>query len=97
MQMTSWRRQLSSTTDGMTRRWFTADWHIGMSAALRFDKRGAEYGGPFKTVEEMNEALIRSAFQASPEDTIVHVGDLACFKSDRGHKGLEVKPMDLIS
>lgn len=81
----------------MAKRFFTADWHLGMEASLAYDKRGAQFGGPFKTVDEMNDALISNAFsKTTPNDTIIHAGDLACFKSDRGRKGLDVNPMELV-
>ena len=90
----------------MSQRFWTADFHLGMSDVLRFENR------PFKSIDEMNDALIQECKRRvtvytdmSPDggemvvdkDTIVHVGDLASFKSDRGNKGLEFKPARYIS
>ena len=63
---------------------------------------------PFKTVEKMNAAFIRSCNSRGKiytdkngavidRDTIIHLGDFACWKSDRGHAGLEVNPQSWIS
>lgn len=38
---------------------------------------------PFSTVDEMNKYIIQTVnLQASSDDLIVHVGDLACFDTD---------------
>lgn len=75
----------------MARKWFTADFHLGMTDSLRFDKL------PFKTIEQHDKALLRSCKErAKPEDVIYHLGDLASVKADRGHKGLDVKPNEII-
>ena len=75
----------------MARKWFTADFHLGMADSLRFDKL------PFKTIEQHDKALLRSCKErAKPEDVIYHLGDLASVKADRGHKGLDVKPNEII-
>lgn len=75
----------------MSKRWFTSDFHFGMTDILRFEER------PFNDVEKMNEAYIRSCVErAGEDDLIIHVGDLCSFKSDRGSKGLEVKPIEII-
>lgn len=85
----------------MSQRFWTADFHLGMTDVLRFEKR------PFKTIDDMNNALIQACKKrvavytdvgedgiehVVDKDTIIHVGDLASFKSDRGNKGLEFKP-----
>lgn len=76
----------------MSRRWFTADFHLGMTDILRFENR------PFSTIDEMNQALLESCFdRASADDVIIHVGDLASFKQDRSNKGLDVKPAEIIA
>lgn len=90
----------------MSQRFWTADFHLGMTDALRFEKR------PFKSIDEMNAALISACKKrvsiytdvaadgsefVVDKDTIIHVGDLASFKSDRGNKGLEFKPARYIS
>ena len=79
----------------MARKWFTSDFHFGMTDALVFDKL------PFETIEQHDKALLRSCKErAKPEDTIYHLGDLALFHSDGHYKerayGLDVKPYELI-
>ena len=52
---------------------------------------------PFKTIEQHDKALLRSCKErAKEEDVIYHLGDLASFKADRGSKGLDIKPYELI-
>ena len=77
-------------------RFWTADFHLGMTDCLRFDKRGIAYGGLFKNIDDMNNALLKSCMTANEDDIIIHVGDLASFKTDRGSKGLQVKPSKLL-
>lgn len=81
----------------MAKRLFSADFHLGMSSILEFENR------PFKDIDAMNRALIRSCEQrAKEDDVIIHVGDLACFKADRHVEGrhdvagLKVKPAELL-
>lgn len=72
-------------------RYLTADFHLGMTEALVFDKM------PFKSIEKHDAALIRSCRERAKEgDIIYHLGDLASFKLDRGSKGLDVKPQELL-
>lgn len=73
------------------KRWFSSDFHFGMTDSLVFDKL------PFKTIEQHDKALLRSCKErAKLGDVIYHLGDLASFKNDRGNKGLDVKPYELI-
>lgn len=59
---------------------------------LRFEQR------PFKDIEDMNSYLLNSCrSKTTMNDVIIHVGDLASFKSDRGQKGLDVNPMSLVN
>jgi len=56
---------------------------------------------PFKSIEKHDQALIRSCRErAKPEDTIIHVGDLASVGTDRhgglNSRGLSVKPSDML-
>lgn len=82
----------------MAKRLFTADWHLGMEAILKLAKRGKGHGGPFSSVEEMDQAILSSAYaKSSPGDTIIHAGDLACFKADQDSKGLSMNPMQIVS
>lgn len=80
----------------MARRFFTADFHLGFSALLDIEK------WPFKSIEAHDRALVRScAERAKPEDTIIHVGDLASVGVDRhgglDSKGLDVKPAEVLA
>lgn len=55
--------------------WFTADTHFGHKNVIRYCNR------PFKTLEDMNETIIRKWNErVKAEDTIFHLGDF-CFKS----------------
>jgi calcineurin-like phosphoesterase family protein len=54
----------------MTKAWFTADTHFGHAKIISHAKR------PFKTVDEMDEALITAwNEQVKPTETIYHLGD----------------------
>lgn len=76
----------------MARRFYTSDFHLGMTDILRFE------GRPFKTIEKHDAALLRSCRErAKPGDVIIHVGDLYSFGSDRGNAGSKEKPVDVIS
>ena len=90
----------------MSRKFYSADFHLGMTDILRFEAR------PFKTIQKMDEALIRSCNQRAKvyyktdaagnqivvdRDTIIHVGDLCSYKSDRGNAGSELKPQEIVS
>ena len=90
----------------MSRKFLTSDWHCGMTDILRFEAR------PFKSIDKMDAAFIRSCNQRAKvyyktdaagnkivvdRDIVIHVGDLASFSQDRGNKGLDVKPQELVS
>lgn len=75
----------------MAVRFFTSDFHFGMTDILRFE------GRPFSSIEKMNEAYLRSCnSRAKEDDTIIHLGDLASYKQDRGNVGLMQKPSELV-
>lgn len=81
----------------MAKRFFTADWHLGMQACLTYDKRAKSLGGLFDDIEDMNNTLLNNANKlADKNDTIFHIGDLASFKLDRGQIGLSEKPIEII-
>lgn len=55
----------------MSKKFYIADWHYDHANCIAFDNR------PFKTVEEMNEALITNWNNAvSAEDTVYVLGDM---------------------
>ena len=59
----------------MAKHWFTADLHLGHANIIRYCFR------PFKTLDKMNETLIRNWNErVKPEDTVFHVGDF-CFRN----------------
>lgn len=65
----------------MAKRFFTADFHLGMDSIIEFENR------PFSNVGEMNSALIAQCEgRTKAGDVIIHVGDLACFRPDN-HAG----------
>lgn len=56
------------------RKWFTADNHFGHFNIIKYCKR------PFKSLDEMNNIMIRKWNErVDPNDTVFHLGDL-CFK-----------------
>lgn len=60
----------------MPNKFYIADWHYGHSNALAFDNR------PFKTIEEMNAALVeRWNSVVRPGDIVYVVGDMFWCKS----------------
>ena len=57
--------------------WFTADWHLGHEAIITFCER------PFKTVKQMDNAIIKNYFELiKPTDTVFFIGDLSMKKRD---------------
>lgn len=75
----------------MAHKFFTSDFHFGMSAMLSIEN------WPFKSIEKHDAALLRSCKErAKQEDVIYHLGDLCSYGLDRGSKGLEIKPYELI-
>lgn len=131
----------------MSQRFFSADFHIGMSVLLDKELMGDDVR-PFSSVEKMNAAIVRVCNQQAKvytksmpvldktgkqryvyecifdengnitvdpanmhpvvikrpmiqttvidRDTIIHAGDLFCFRSDRGNAGLDMKPTEFI-
>ena len=75
----------------MPKRFFTADFHLGMSEVIKYENR------PFETVEQMNDAFMRSCeVDACEDDTIIHVGDLYSFRRDRGQESMRLKPHEYL-
>lgn len=80
----------------MARRWFTADFHLGSGILLNKDLMG-EHVRPFKSIEKMNSALLRSCNQrAKEDDVIIHLGDFCNVKSDRGNECSKLKSRDYL-
>lgn len=74
-------------------RYWTADWHLNSEIVCETSHR------PWKTAEEMNDALILNfRKQLSDYDNIIHVGDLIQSGKDRGTKmvGNELTYKDVI-
>lgn len=75
----------------MSRKWFSADFHIGMTSLLEIEEM------PFSSIESHDKALIRSCNEhASQDDVIYHLGDVFCYKQDRGSKGCDAKPIEVL-
>ncbi len=68
------------------KRFFTADYHLGHFNIIKY------CGRPFKTLEEMNETIIRNHNERVKEgDEIYYIGDF-CFKNSLGGKPGEGTP-----
>jgi calcineurin-like phosphoesterase family protein len=58
--------------------YYTSDWHLGHAKIIQYCNR------PFKSVEEMDETIIRNHNARVKEDDVVyHVGDF-CFRNSPG-------------
>ncbi len=63
--------------------WFTSDYHLGHFNIIKYCNR------PFKTLEAMNNTIIRKHNErVKPEDIVFHIGDF-CFKNSPGGKSGE--------
>lgn len=81
----------------MARRLWTADWHLGSSILLDKKVMG-EAARPFKNIDAMQEAFLKSvADKCGSDDVLIHIGDFASYGIDRGHQGLKEKPSSIIS
>jgi calcineurin-like phosphoesterase family protein len=64
--------------------WFTSDTHFGHARIIELADR------PFASVEEMNEALVeRWNERVAPEDTVIHLGDVALGPIEESLKYIE--------
>lgn len=71
----------------MANLYLTSDLHLGHANIIRYTNR------PFKSVEEMDKALIHNAnMRVKEEDTVIHVGDF-CFKNSPNGKEGEGLPI----
>lgn len=67
--------------------WFSADLHLGHFNIIKY------CGRPFKSLDHMNETIIRKWNErVKPNDTVYHVGDF-CFKNSKGGKRGEGVPV----
>ena len=81
----------------MARRLWTADWHLG-STILLDKKVMGDAARPFKDVDAMKAAFLKSAAEkVGDDDILVHVGDFASYGIDRGYQGLKEKPAEIIA
>ena len=70
----------------MSKRYWTADWHLGHPNILKYCKR------PFHDVEHMNERLIAEAnMRCGDDDNLIHVGDFVTRGGAKGVMGLKLK------
>lgn len=70
---------------------YISDTHFGHVNVIDFDKR------PFKTVEEMDEAMIKSWQNVVTDNDVVHVlGDFSLYKGDKTLEILDVLPGEKI-
>lgn len=81
----------------MARRFWTADWHLGSSILLDKNVMG-DATRPFKDVNAMEDAVLKSAREmVEDDDVLIHVGDFASYGIDRGYQGLKEKPSEIIA
>lgn len=81
----------------MARRLWTADWHLGSSILLDRKVMG-EAARPFKDVDAMKDAVLKSARElVGDDDILIHVGDFASYGIDRGYQGLREKPSEIVA
>ena len=59
-------------------RYWTSDWHLNSEIVRQTSHR------PWKTAEEMNAALLKTAVFKTISDQVIHVGDLIQSGKDRG-------------
>ena len=65
--------------------WFTSDYHLGHKNIIKYCNR------PFKSLEHMNETIIKNHnMRVRPEDTVFHLGDF-CFKNSSDVRGEGVR------
>ncbi len=67
------------------RYWYTSDLHLGHKNIIKYCKR------PFKSLEQMDETMIkRWNERVKPEDTVFVIGDF-CFKNSSNKRGEGIK------
>lgn len=70
--------------------WLTSDYHYNHANIIKYCNR------PFKSLEDMNETLIRNHnSRVKPEDTVLHLGDFCFRNSNNIGNGLKEKAVDI--
>lgn len=76
----------------MSKRFFTSDLHFNSEVLIAKKLR------PFKTVERMNDVLLKNINQRCKEDDIlIHCGDFIQYGKDREWTGTKTNPIEFIS
>ena len=76
----------------MAKRYFTSDLHFSSMVMVEKKLR------PFKTIDKMNEVLIKNInARCNEDDILIHVGDLAQYGNDRTFGGVKIKPKEYIN
>ena len=73
-------------------KWFSSDWHLGHNSILVVGQR------PFKTVEEMGEALLENTTSLTKKGDILYMLGDVCWKTDAALpilRGLKKHGLDL--
>lgn len=75
----------------MSKRFFTSDLHFNSVVLVEKKLR------PFKSVERMNDILIKNINQRCKEDDmLIHLGDFIQYGNDRQWDGMKTKPYEFI-
>lgn len=75
----------------MSKRYFSSDFHFNSVVMVEKKLR------PFKSVERMNEVIIKNINQRCKEDDIlIHLGDFIQYGNDRQWPGMKTKPFEFI-
>ena len=75
----------------MSKRFFSADFHFNSTVLVEKKIR------PFKTVERMNEILIKNVnMRCHEDDILIHLGDFLQYGKDRQWDGMKTKPFEFI-
>ena len=76
----------------MSKRFFTSDLHFCSSVLVENHLR------PFRSIERMNEILLKNINQrCSEDDILIHCGDFIQWGNDREWDGVKIHPNEIIS
>lgn len=76
----------------MSRRFFSSDLHFCSTVMVEQKLR------PFKSVDRMNEILLKNINQRCKDDDIlIHVGDFMQYGNDRKWSGVKINPNEFVS